>query len=297
MSDARVTRALVAGHGDFAAGLISAVEQITGRGDMLEPIQVKGLCGEDIQQLLRDTARWHRRAGDLHRPAGGQLHDGGAAAAARQRRRRARRPARTCRCCSTSCCRASPIRSRRRARAVERGAERDRRAYGGRGVTLVLNRIDDRLIHGQVVVGWGQPLDVGFIVLVDDAVAESDWEQELYRMGVPPEMEVRFHSAAEAAPLLDRYRTETASGHPAHRRHRHDAPARAARRRARGERRRHPPSRRSHAVPALRLPHRGRADARCATSPRCGALVTAQDVPGGARDPARGDARRARGTS
>jgi mannose/fructose/N-acetylgalactosamine-specific phosphotransferase system component IIB len=79
-------------------------------------------------------------------------------------------------------------------------------------VTLVLNRIDDRLIHGQVVVGWGQPLDVKFIVLVDDAVATSDWEQELYRMGVPPEMEVRFHSIDEAAPLLDAYRTETHPG-------------------------------------------------------------------------------------
>ena len=79
-------------------------------------------------------------------------------------------------------------------------------------MTLVLNRIDDRLIHGQVVVGWGQPLDVRFIVLVDDAVAESDWEQDLYRMAVPPEMEVRFHSAAEAIGLLDRYRTETAPG-------------------------------------------------------------------------------------
>ena len=79
-------------------------------------------------------------------------------------------------------------------------------------MTLVLNRIDDRLIHGQVVVGWGQPLDVAFIVLVDDAVAASDWEQELYRMGVPPEMEVRFHSAADAAPLLDGYRTERRPG-------------------------------------------------------------------------------------
>jgi mannose/fructose/N-acetylgalactosamine-specific phosphotransferase system component IIB len=79
-------------------------------------------------------------------------------------------------------------------------------------VTIVLNRIDDRLIHGQVVVGWGQPLDVKFIVLVDDAVAESDWEQDLYRMGVPPEMEVRFHGAAEAADKLDGYRTETRPG-------------------------------------------------------------------------------------
>ena len=79
-------------------------------------------------------------------------------------------------------------------------------------MTLVLNRIDDRLIHGQVVVGWGQPLDVKFIVLVDDAVAESEWEQELYRMGVPPEMEIRFHSAADAAARLDAYRMEAHPG-------------------------------------------------------------------------------------
>jgi PTS system mannose-specific IIB component/fructoselysine and glucoselysine-specific PTS system IIB component len=61
-------------------------------------------------------------------------------------------------------------------------------------VGVELYRIDDRLIHGQVVVGWGQPLDLRFIVLVDDEVAASDWEQELYRMGVPPEMEVFFES-------------------------------------------------------------------------------------------------------
>ncbi len=79
-------------------------------------------------------------------------------------------------------------------------------------MTLVLNRIDDRLIHGQVVVGWGQPLDVKFIVLVDDAVASSDWEQDLYRMGVPPDMEVRFHSADDAARLLDGYRREGRPG-------------------------------------------------------------------------------------
>ncbi len=79
-------------------------------------------------------------------------------------------------------------------------------------MTLLLNRIDDRLIHGQVVVGWGQPLDVKFIVLVDDEVAASDWEQDLYRMAVPPEMEVRFHSVADAVARLDAYRTEGRPG-------------------------------------------------------------------------------------
>jgi PTS system mannose-specific IIB component/fructoselysine and glucoselysine-specific PTS system IIB component len=66
-------------------------------------------------------------------------------------------------------------------------------------VPLELYRIDDRLIHGQVVVGWGQPLDIGFIVLVDDEVAASEWEQELYRMGVPPGMDVYFATVADAA--------------------------------------------------------------------------------------------------
>ncbi len=69
-------------------------------------------------------------------------------------------------------------------------------------MSVALFRIDDRLIHGQVVVGWGQALGVQFIVLVDDDVAASDWEQELYRMGVPPEVQVAFADVAGAAGLL-----------------------------------------------------------------------------------------------
>jgi mannose/fructose/N-acetylgalactosamine-specific phosphotransferase system component IIB len=79
-------------------------------------------------------------------------------------------------------------------------------------VTLLLHRIDDRLIHGQVVVGWGQPLGLEFIVLVDDTVAGADWEQELYRMGVPPEMEVHFHSAADAIAAIPKYRADSRRG-------------------------------------------------------------------------------------
>lgn len=54
MSEA-TARGLVAGHADFAAGLVSAVELITGKGALLVPIQVRGLCGDDIQTLLHDT--------------------------------------------------------------------------------------------------------------------------------------------------------------------------------------------------------------------------------------------------
>lgn len=47
-------RAIVAGHADFAAGLVSAVEQITGRGGQLIPVSVQKLSVEDIEKLLRD---------------------------------------------------------------------------------------------------------------------------------------------------------------------------------------------------------------------------------------------------
>lgn len=79
-------------------------------------------------------------------------------------------------------------------------------------MTLALYRIDDRLIHGQVVVGWGQPLDVSFIVLVDDEVSNSDWEQDLYRMGVPPQIEVIFASVDQAATQLASWESDSRTG-------------------------------------------------------------------------------------
>lgn len=77
---------------------------------------------------------------------------------------------------------------------------------------ISLFRIDDRLIHGQVVVGWGQPLSLRFVVLVDDSVAASEWEQELYRMGVPPEVQVHFASVEQAASNLSRYDSDPSPG-------------------------------------------------------------------------------------
>ena len=79
-------------------------------------------------------------------------------------------------------------------------------------MSVALYRIDDRLIHGQVVVGWGQPLDAAFIVLVDDEVRGSDWEQDLYRMGVPPHIEVIFASVDEAAQKLTDWAAEARVG-------------------------------------------------------------------------------------
>jgi PTS system mannose-specific IIB component/fructoselysine and glucoselysine-specific PTS system IIB component len=79
-------------------------------------------------------------------------------------------------------------------------------------MSIVLCRIDDRLIHGQVVIGWGRPLGINLIILVDDQVAASPWEQELYRMAVAPEIEVRFVTVAQAAREMESWRSNGKRG-------------------------------------------------------------------------------------
>lgn len=69
-------------------------------------------------------------------------------------------------------------------------------------MSVVLFRVDERLIHGQVVVGWGSRLHPDRIVVVDDELASSPWEQELYTMGVPANVDAGFSTVAEAVHQL-----------------------------------------------------------------------------------------------
>jgi mannose/fructose/N-acetylgalactosamine-specific phosphotransferase system component IIB len=69
-------------------------------------------------------------------------------------------------------------------------------------VSVVLYRIDERLIHGQVVMGWGPQLAVEHYVVVDDELASSEWEQDLYRLGVPDTATADFLTVADARERL-----------------------------------------------------------------------------------------------
>jgi len=50
-------------------------------------------------------------------------------------------------------------------------------------VSITLVRVDERLIHGQVVIGWGHQLRPDVYLVIDDELAISEWEQDLYRLG------------------------------------------------------------------------------------------------------------------
>ena len=63
---------------------------------------------------------------------------------------------------------------------------------------IQLFRVDERLIHGQVLVGWGARLGISRYVIVDDELATSEWEQELYASALPEGVTVEFLSTDEA---------------------------------------------------------------------------------------------------
>lgn len=65
-------------------------------------------------------------------------------------------------------------------------------------MAIVLLRVDERLIHGQVVVGWGTRLHPDRIIVVDDELAASVWEQELYSLGLPESCSAGFETVADA---------------------------------------------------------------------------------------------------
>lgn len=71
---------------------------------------------------------------------------------------------------------------------------------------ILLYRVDERLIHGQVTVAWGARLQPELFVVVDAEVAGSDWEQELYLLGVPEGVRAIFVTPREAREKLPEWK-------------------------------------------------------------------------------------------
>jgi mannose/fructose/sorbose-specific phosphotransferase system IIB component len=69
-------------------------------------------------------------------------------------------------------------------------------------MTIVLTRIDDRLIHGQVVEGWLKSIRANRIVVLSDDVARDKMQQILMGMAVPASIKVCSFSIDDGAGQL-----------------------------------------------------------------------------------------------
>jgi mannose/fructose/N-acetylgalactosamine-specific phosphotransferase system component IIB len=74
---------------------------------------------------------------------------------------------------------------------------------------IVLWRLDDRLIHGQVITVLVPQLNIEGIITVSRVVAGDEFRRELYRLACPPTLEIQFATVADAIP---QYTTWSAEG-------------------------------------------------------------------------------------
>ncbi|MDR2883581.1 MAG: PTS sugar transporter subunit IIB [Deferribacteraceae bacterium] len=58
----------------------------------------------------------------------------------------------------------------------------------------VIFRVDDRLIHGQVIEGWIKNFDITEVIIASDTVVGDAMQQMIYTNVVPPRTKVLFKS-------------------------------------------------------------------------------------------------------
>jgi mannose/fructose/N-acetylgalactosamine-specific phosphotransferase system component IIB len=63
---------------------------------------------------------------------------------------------------------------------------------------IVLIRIDDRLIHGQVMTGWAKVTLANRIIIIDDQVSKEPFMKSVLEMAAPPGMAVDVYSVEQA---------------------------------------------------------------------------------------------------
>ena len=67
---------------------------------------------------------------------------------------------------------------------------------------IVLVRVDDRLIHGQVALGWTRNVGATHIVVADDEVARDNTQKMLLQLATPVGVKSTVLSVSEAAAQL-----------------------------------------------------------------------------------------------
>nr|WP_312575907.1 PTS sugar transporter subunit IIB [Sedimentibacter sp.] len=68
---------------------------------------------------------------------------------------------------------------------------------------IVLTRIDDRLLHGQVIVSWIPFLNIDEIVIIDDEYAGDDFMSSLIKEASPEHLKVDVLTVEESKEYLE----------------------------------------------------------------------------------------------
>ena len=69
---------------------------------------------------------------------------------------------------------------------------------------ILLTRIDNRLIHGQVGMTWTNSIGANLVLVANDQVAEDTVQQNLMDMAVPPTVDTRYFTLQKTIDIIGR---------------------------------------------------------------------------------------------
>jgi mannose/fructose/N-acetylgalactosamine-specific phosphotransferase system component IIB len=67
---------------------------------------------------------------------------------------------------------------------------------------IILYRVDDRLVHGQVVEGWVPHLRAEELAVVSDEIAGDEMRRTIMRFATPEDVDLKIMTVGEAAVYL-----------------------------------------------------------------------------------------------
>ncbi|HLR43239.1 MAG TPA: PTS N-acetylgalactosamine transporter subunit IIB, partial [Pseudogracilibacillus sp.] len=70
------------------------------------------------------------------------------------------------------------------------------------GPNILLTRIDNRLVHGQVGVTWVNHLGANLLVVANDKVSEDEVQQNLMDMVLPDTIQARYFSLQKTIDVI-----------------------------------------------------------------------------------------------
>lgn len=68
---------------------------------------------------------------------------------------------------------------------------------------IIMARVDDRLIHGQVAVKWCKELDVNRILVASDSIAKNDVQKSALKMAAPAGVKASILPIAKAVHVIN----------------------------------------------------------------------------------------------
>lgn len=78
-------------------------------------------------------------------------------------------------------------------------------------MSIVANRVDERLVHGQIMTSWAKHLQLKSVLVVDDGLSKDSFMTSVLALAAPAGLDIRVLSVADAASAVQQEDTTGAT--------------------------------------------------------------------------------------